>query len=206
MIKYVKNTTLSDKMYAGCTVSASSYREIPVWDHAVWSSDANLIADLTSGDARIAYSTDGSSDIIGNAAILALNSAGALDTSYLSSTSTASTSSSSFSLVGGMTITPPSGDYLVFFGAKANTSGVNAQSEYGIFIDGVIVAETKRELSCTLSLLGIITISLNTIGVEARTSSKVTVNGSQSIEIKFRSVNGVSVSFGEKSLTIVRVS
>lgn len=202
-MKYVKNAALTASIYLGITLEPNEVRSIVKSEEALWQTDADVQAAIASGDLIV--SSDGTNFISGNAALVMFNAEGTLDTYYVSSTSVVSTSSTTMALVGSMTVTPPAGSYLIFFGAKANTSGVNAQSEYGIYVGGTLVPETKRELSCSLTLLGVITVSLNTIGVEARTSSRISVDGTQTVEIKFRSVNGVAVSFGERSLTLVRV-
>lgn len=203
-MKYVKNTTESSKIYVGVNLDSLEVRLIEKLDENIWASDSNVLDAITSGE--LAVSTDGINFLNPSVGLITITSEQSLITLYASATNLVSTSSSSFSVVGSMTVTPPAGDYLIFFGTKANTSGVNAQSEYGIYIGGILVPETKRELSCSLSLLGIITVSVNTIGVEARTSSKVSVNGTQSIDVRFRSINGVSIAFGERSLTLVKVS
>lgn len=125
--------------------------------------------------------------------------------SYVTSTTAVSTSSTTYTTVTGMSITPVAGTYLVIFNTRATTTGASAQAEFALFNAGTRVTESTREVSCNIQLLGLITISLNTIGTSGTSVAVITVNGSQAIDTRFRSVNGGSITFTERNLTLLRI-
>lgn len=62
-MKYIKNTTGSDKTWLGTVVSTLSYCLIEDAEEKQWASDTALLEDITSGDAVVAKADDGSGDI-----------------------------------------------------------------------------------------------------------------------------------------------
>lgn len=116
------------------------------------------------------------------------------------------TTSSTASVIGSMTLTPPSGRYLAMFNGSISTGGASASGEFGIYKDGVLIDETKRPISCNLSLLGgLVTISLNTIGVGTYSGTEIILNGSQTIDVRFKSTNGGTIGFNERVFSIIKV-
>lgn len=116
------------------------------------------------------------------------------------------TSSSTASTVIIPDSTPVAGKYIAMFNGGINTGGASATGEFGIYVDGVILPETKRVISCNLQLLGgLVTISLNSIGVGTYTGSEIELNGSQVIDVKYKSTNGGTIGFNERVLTLIKV-
>lgn len=116
------------------------------------------------------------------------------------------TSSSQASTIGGMTAKPEAGTYLAQFSGGIFTAGASAVGEFGIYVDDVLLTETKRPISCNLSLLGgLVTVSLNAIGVGTQTSTEVTLNGNQTIDVKFKSTNGGTIGFAERTFQLIKV-
>lgn len=121
-------------------------------------------------------------------------------------TSAVSTSASTPVALSGMSWTPPAGVYIVNFSGSINTNGASAVGTFGIYSNGTLVAETNRPISCNLSLLGgLVTISLNAIGVGTFTSTQLTLDGSTSIDVRFNSTNGGTIQFSERVLTFMKV-
>lgn len=124
----------------------------------------------------------------------------------LSGTSSVTTSSGTPATVSGMTYAPSAGKYVIFFSGSIYTDGASAKGEFGIYVDGVLVAETRRDISCNLSLLGgLVTISLNAIGVGTYTGTQVTLNGAQVIDVRFKSNNGGTIGFLERTMIVMKV-
>lgn len=127
-------------------------------------------------------------------------------TTIASATSTVTTSSSSESVISGMTITPLAGTYVAFFSGSIYTGGASAIGEFGIYVNDVLLAETRRDISCNLQLLGgLVTISLNSIGVGTYTGTQMELSGIQRVDVKFRSTNGGTIGFKERVLTLIQV-
>lgn len=97
----------------------------------------------------------------------------------VSSLTTTSTVSTAYVLIAGMTTTPVAGSYLVMFSASGSTSSSSANINYAVFVGGVVVASSERLLrSATSTTMGLYT------------QAKVTVNGSQAIEIRYKTSTG----------------
>lgn len=129
-----------------------------------------------------------------------------IKTTNITGSGAVTTSSGTASIIGNMSITPDAGTYLAEFNGGIYTGGASATGEFGIYIDGVLIAETRRDISCNLTLLGgLVTVSLNSIGVGTNTATQVTLNGTQAIEVRFRSTNGGIIGFNERVFTLIRV-
>lgn len=127
-------------------------------------------------------------------------------TAIISGSGSVTTSSAQASTVGSMTYKPAAGTYLIDFNGGIYTGGASATGEFGLYVDSVLLAETRRDISCNLALLGgLVTISLNAIGVGTFTGSQVDLNGSQTVEVKFKSTNGGTIGFNERVLRLMRV-
>lgn len=129
-----------------------------------------------------------------------------LSTLNINASSAVTTSSSTPAVIDSMTAKPSVGTYLAFFSGSISTSGVSANGEFGIYVDGVQLVETRRPISCALSLLGgLVSVSLNSIGVGTYTGTQVTLNGNQTIDVRFKSSNGGTIGFNERSLMLLQV-
>lgn len=130
-----------------------------------------------------------------------------ISTQTVSASGATTTSSSTASTIGGMIIsTPIAGKYIAHFSGSIYTSGASATGEFGIYVDGTLISETRRDISCNLTLLGgLVTVSLNSIGVGTYTGTEVTLNGLQNIEVKFKSTNGGTIGFNERVFTLLKV-
>lgn len=141
------------------------------------------------------------------ASIISLTSAtDNINTSVLTSSAPVTTSSASPTLVSGMTTKPSAGNYLVFFNGSASTNGANAAGSFGLYLNSVLIPETKRDISCNLQLLGgLVSISLNTIAVGTYSGGKVTMDGNSTLELKYYSSNGGTIGFSDRTMMLVKV-
>lgn len=129
-----------------------------------------------------------------------------LETVTVNASTQTTTSSGTASVINGMTKTPLSGKYVAMFSGSIYTAGASAIGEFGLYVDGVLLTETRRDISCNLQLLGgLVTVSLNSIGVGTYTNAEVTLNGNQTIDVRFRSTNGGTIGFKERVLTLIKV-
>jgi len=123
-----------------------------------------------------------------------------------SATNTVTTGASQPAQVEGMFEKPEAGAYIVSFNGAISTGGASAAGKFGIYVDDVLVAETLRPISCNLQLLGgLVTVSLNSIGVGTQTETEIEVNGNQTIDVKFFSTNGGVIGFGERVFSLMKV-
>lgn len=129
-----------------------------------------------------------------------------LNTLSTSATSSVTTSSGTPTVIGSMSIKPVAGIYIAFFSGSIRTDGASAKGEFGIYVDGVQISETRRDISCALTLLGgLVSVSLNTIGVGTYTGTQVELNGNQTIDVRFKSNNGGTIGFNERNFMLMQV-
>lgn len=128
------------------------------------------------------------------------------DVTTLTTNATSTITNSTSTLATLLTLNPPAGTYLADFNGSVNTGGASATGEFGIYINGSLLTETKRPISCNLQLLGgLVSISLNNIAVGTNTATEVTLDGTQTVDVKFKSTNGGQIGFAERVLTLLKV-
>lgn len=129
-----------------------------------------------------------------------------LSSTTVTGTGPVTTSSATPLTVSGMILTPAAGSYIALFNGGIYTGGASASGEFGFYISDVLIPETRRDISCNLTLLGgLVTVSLNNIGVGTNTGTEVILNGSQTIDVKFKSNNGGTIGFNERVMTLLRI-
>ena len=112
------------------------------------------------------------------------------------SSTTATTTSLTDILATGMTITPPAGTYLVWFTSSVSTTAANNSPTYAsIYSGGVQVVASERRVSMKSGN--------DTAGVPC--NAKVTVNGAQAIEGRWRVTGGTGAIYA-RTLSILKVS
>lgn len=163
----------------------------------------NVIGTMTLPDGS---SEDTWSQSLGNYSSTVINlPKSILNTTLLTASSNVTVSTSTALTVGGMTAKPTKGKYIAMFSGSISTNGASATGEFGFYVDDVLLSETKRPISCNLQLLGgLVTVSLNTIGVGTNTSTEVSLNGNQTIDVKFKSTNGGTIGFNERTMILIR--
>lgn len=116
------------------------------------------------------------------------------------------TSSSQEAVIGGMSLIPKPGKYIAIYNGSIYTAGASAVGEFGIYINDILKSETRRDISCNLQLLGgLVTISVNAIGIGTYTGTEIVLDGTQRVEAKFKSTNGGTIGFKERVLTLIKV-
>ena len=125
----------------------------------------------------------------------------------VSFTSAVTTTSSTFAQVDGLTLTPPAGTYIAHWsGNVAVTSGANGTGQIALFIDTTQQTVSTRSFGITVALLlGLIGTATTQPG-GGESSMPLTVNGSQSINVKFKSVSGDTCQATQGILYLVRIS
>ncbi len=132
---------------------------------------------------------------------------GILNTERSTGSSGLTRSAQTFSQISGMVKTPAAGRWLVIFNARAVTTGASTQGEFQIYKNDIAIVETLQEVSCNLVLLGgLVTISLNTVGGNATCIGDVLCNGTDVIDVKWRSANGGTVAVSSRVLYMVKVN
>jgi len=109
-----------------------------------------------------------------------------------------STTSTTYTVIDSMTITPGAGTYLVMFSSSANIATANATANYAIFNNGTVVQNTERSLS---------TGGGQTTGLhEALHSQSVeTVTAGQAIDVRYLTDTG-TFTVHERSLILIQLS
>lgn len=129
-----------------------------------------------------------------------------INTLTANSSSPVTTSSGTPSIIGSMSIKPVAGTYLAFFSGNIKTDGASAKGEFGIYVNNVLLPETRRDISCALTLLGgLVTVSLNTIGVGTYTGTQIDLDGTQTLSAQFKSNNNGTIGFNERTLMLLRI-
>lgn len=128
---------------------------------------------------------------------------------YASGTSTLTRTAGTFTTISGMTTsgsTPVAGTYIVFFRADIEVGTLNGQGETAVFVGGTQVTALTADIELEVALLlGLIGTARVRTGAEILIGV-VTVNGSQDIDIQYRSVDGQTVTITNRSFLIVRVA
>ena len=113
------------------------------------------------------------------------------------SSATTSTTSTSYVVISGMTQTPESGTYVVIFSASGGPSSKDTDSYFAVFYNGSIVSDSERYINQGGNHNHPLNVSLHTIAT-------VTANGSQAIDIRYKTASGTFI-INKKSLVLIRV-
>jgi hypothetical protein len=113
-------------------------------------------------------------------------------------TSTITTTSSTDVVATGMTLTPAAGTYLVWFSSVVKPGNTDEQAPASIYVDGVQVAASERPVG-----RGGSPTFASQYGFCA--SARVTVNGTQAIEGRWRSTAGTATMF-HRTLKILKAA
>lgn len=116
-------------------------------------------------------------------------------------TGAVTTTSSTDSLLNGMTITPAAGTYLILFNSDIDSNAAGAAISVSVYIGGTQVASTLRKI---IPFDGGALSAGDARGIAA-TQHIATVNGSQAIEIRW-SISSGTASAANRSLITLRVA
>jgi hypothetical protein len=130
-----------------------------------------------------------------------------VSTISISQTGQVTTSAASPTIIQGMSVTPPAGTYVVQFSGSVNTNGSSASGTFGIYVNGALIPETNRPISCNITLLGgLVTVSLNAIGVGTYSGTQIILDGNSTLDVRFASTNGGTIGFNERVLNLMKVA
>lgn len=116
-----------------------------------------------------------------------------------SATADTTTTSTTDVLVGSMTLTPASGTYLVHFSAGVDHSAQSVAVVVSIYSGGTLKTDSVRSPVPRFNGVG-----ANTLTPIVSTNGQVTVNGSQAIEIRWKTASGTAT-MHQRTLNILRV-
>lgn len=119
-----------------------------------------------------------------------------LDYDHEFQTGDTSTSSTSYVLISGMSMLPTSGDYLVSFQTSLASSLNSVRGSFAVFIGNSLVEESQIVFE-RAAASAITPISINNI--------KVSVNGSQTIQIRWKVTNGNITSIDYRNMNILKI-
>lgn len=124
----------------------------------------------------------------------------------VSFTSAVTTSSGTFSVISSQTITPAAGTYLVIWsGSFAVINGANGSGELAIFLGGTQQTVTTRTAGINVALLlGLIGTSTVNPGGDSSICI-LSPNGSQAIDVRFRSISGDTIQASRGNLILLRI-
>lgn len=126
-----------------------------------------------------------------------------MDNVYLTGSSTVTTTSGTYSVVSGMTTTPPAGTYYVIFTGTFRIASNGADGNFAIFRAGSVVQESvRRQFTTVTIILGLIGSNIESSGVPM---AKVTVDGTQLVEGRFRAASG-TIACDDRSMILLRIA
>jgi len=117
----------------------------------------------------------------------------------VSSNTNESSSTTTYALVPGMTTTPASGTYQVVFSGSMEGSVKLQAVYYALFKDGTIIQNTERRLHN-------VTGHDHDIYLSAHTMAKIVVNGSQVVELRWKSGTANTMNVYERTMHLHQVS
>lgn len=120
--------------------------------------------------------------------------------SHVSGTSNITTSSSTFSTMSGLTVTPAAGTYIVILSVDIAIAN-DGSGEVQIAVAGTGVVDSQRVVDCTTA--GLLGANVSTRW-SAYTQTVLTVDGTQAVTGQFRSIEN-TVTVVDRSLLLVRV-
>jgi hypothetical protein len=116
----------------------------------------------------------------------------------LTSTTSVTSTSATYAVISGMTVTPTAGTYRVDFTASAGLSNNNSTANFAIYLDATQEAETLRTLQNGAATAIQSSVAMSTV---------ITVNGAQAISARFnRSAGGATVTCYARTLIITPIS
>lgn len=117
-----------------------------------------------------------------------------------SATADTTTTSTTDVLMNSMTLTPIAGTYLVMFSTTVEHSAQSVAVFISIYAGGTLKTDSVRGPVPRFNALG-----ANSLSPMASTNGVVTVNGSQAIEIRWKTASGTATAH-QRTLNILRVA
>lgn len=121
-------------------------------------------------------------------------------------TSTLTRTAGTFITVTGMTHKPAAGTYLAIWSAHVRTNDVSGNGEVAIFVGGIqqtpLTHGIELDVTIILGALGVAKLTEgagNIIGV-------ISVNGSQTVDVQYRSIDRQTVTITNRSFVLLRLT
>lgn len=115
-------------------------------------------------------------------------------------TGAVTTTSTSYVLMPGMTLTPPAGTYLVLYSFWTTYSAANQAVFGSIYAGGTFITTSQRVARQGQSSVG----TVSNFGLVVAGHDIVTVNGSQAIELRWQVSTGTGTA-NDRTLSIIRI-
>lgn len=207
----ISGTTVMTASGASCTVNASA-DSIPVPANRAFSSGATLVrlndnyaAGLLSATTNVTSSaatapTAGQALVASSSTVASWTTVYSLNDSEASATASATAGTGADALMTGMTLTPAAGGYLVWFSCDLNSATAGVVVSVSIYVGGVQKADSLRKIEPFAG--GTLTSGSQRVGCAI--NGKVTVNGSQAIEIRWSASAGAPTVAG-RTLNLLQV-
>lgn len=122
-----------------------------------------------------------------------------MQASAATATADTTTTSTTDVLINSMTITPTAGTYLAFFSSTIDHSNQNVAVVVSLYAGGVQSADTVRGPIPRTNAIGAITMSM-----DVAINSLVTVNGTQAVEIRWKTSAGTAT-MHQRTLNLLRI-
>lgn len=130
------------------------------------------------------------------------NLASGISNTEVNGTSTLTTTSTTFVVMTGQTITPAAGTYLVWYSNTVTCPSLGATVTATIFVNGSQLTHSERHFQ--VSVTGVLGLGGTSDGVLAA-QGLCTVTGSQAIDVRWKTSTGTASAF-QRALNILRVS
>lgn len=143
----------------------------------------------------------------GHVTNVALQTINPTNLTYTTFTATADVTrtATTFAAIADMTSTPAAGTYLALWSAEVRMSNVNGRGEVALFVGGVQQTVFTRAIEMEVALLrGLIGTAIMENGAES-IIGVLTFNGTQTAQVGFRSVDGQTITVGNRSFTLLRI-
>lgn len=187
----IKNLQQTTDIYCGQEILSQEYYEIQnEQERQRFANEEKFISHLLSG---LVVLNDGQIDII-NSPLNFLNGAAELITYKISSTVLVSNNAIEYTTISGMTKTPTSGKYSVFFNGNSTFSNANKTYYIAIFYDGIIVEDSQRILN---------TGRANETSILS-TLTDIEADGTRAIEVKIKCEANGSFNITNRTLLLIR--
>lgn len=195
---------------SSCTVNVND-GSLPIPANRSFTSSAVLIrlndnfaGGLLSATTNVSVSaatapTAGQVLIASSSTAAAWGSATTLTTTEASATADTTTTSSTDVLMASMTITPVAGTYMVIFSTTVDHSAQSVAVVVSIYSGGSLDTASVRGVVPRFNGIG-----ANSLSPSVATNGIVTVNGSQAIEIRWKTASGTATAH-QRTLDILRV-
>lgn len=117
-------------------------------------------------------------------------------------TANTTTTSGTYTALNGMSITPLAGVYMVWFSCSHKNDGNGAVTNFAVHVNGSIVQHSERQ---STSYIAGLVVGNAPQDQAVATQCLVSVNGSQTIEVRWNRTSGTSTCY-ERTMTVLKMA